>query len=125
MKYNEIIDSGFTTKVAAEIELNGFDIVIIDMASLDDDGWQIRESYISKDDADDYIQVTNGDGYNGYNIAEQCGYPTPERTAAIAKHLGLTVEQLTELVDEIDAEEHLNSRDWSMLQALQDEEEDD
>ena len=125
MKYNEIIETGFITEVAAEIELNGFDVVIIDMASLDDDGWQIRESYISKDDADDYIQVTNGDGYNGYNIAEQCGYPTPERTAAIAKHLGLTVEQLTELVDEIDAEEHLNSTDWSMLQALQNEEEDD
>ena len=120
MKKTELLETGFETELAAEINHNGFDVVILDLASLDDDGWQIRESYVSKAGADDdYIQVTVGDGHNGWNIGEQCGFPKPARTAAIAAHLEITVEQLEEMMDEINDQEHLNSTDWSMVEALQ------
>ncbi len=115
----QLLENGYETSIAAEITHNGFDVLILDIASLDDDGWQVRESYLSKAGADNYIQVTNGDGHNGWSIAEQCGYPKPARAAAIADHLGITVDQLTEMMDEIDEQEHLNSTDWSMLEALQ------
>jgi len=125
MKKAQLLETGFATELAAEITHNGFDVVILDMASLDDDGWQIRESYVSKLGADDYIQVTHGDGYNGWSIAEQCGFPKAARTAVIAKHLGISVEQLAEIMEEINDQEHLNSTDWSMLEALQEEAEED
>jgi len=119
MKKTQLLQTGFATELAAEINHNGFDVVILDLASLDDDGWQVRESYVSKAGADNYIQVTHGDGHNGWNIAEQCGFPKLARTAAIAEHLDITVEQLAEMMDEISDQEHLNSTDWSMLEALQ------
>jgi hypothetical protein len=119
IKKTQLLETGFATSLAAEITHDGYDVVILDLASLDDDGWQVRESYVSKAGADDYIQVTHGDGYNGWNIAEQCGYPKAARTAAIAEHLGISVERVEEMMDEINDQEHLNSTDWSMLEALQ------
>jgi hypothetical protein len=125
MKKSQLLETGYATELAAEIAYNGFDVVILDLASLDDGGWQVRESYVSKAGADDYIQVTHGDGHNGWDIAEQCGYPKAARTAAIAKHLGIGVEQLADMMTGIDDREHLNSDDWSMLDALQASEEEE
>jgi len=80
------LDNGFTTEIANELTIDGYDILILDLASLDDDGWQVRESYVSVAVKDDYIQVTHGDGHNGWSIATQCGFPSDENYAKICQH---------------------------------------
>lgn len=122
MKKQDILDNIFKTRVAAEITLDGFNVLILDLASLDDGGWQVRESYISRVGLDDYIQVTHGDGYNGWDVATQCCYPTTDNTNKICAHLKIKEVWLDSLLEEVvDSHEHLNSTDFDMLDILQGE----
>lgn len=102
---------GYEAEVFAEMEVKGFDVAILDLASLDDGGWQVREVYVSQKGKDDFILFTRGDGYNGWSFAEQ--------SAEIAEHLGIDEGALKDLAEDINAEEHLNSTDWDILQQLQ------
>ena len=120
-KQDIIEDSAFYTELALYQSIEGYDVIIYDQASLDDDGWQIREMAMSRKGQDDYIQVTHGDGYNGYTVAEHCMTPTQQHTASVLAHLGIDGDRLDEIVAIIDDREHLNSCDWSMLEGLKED----
>lgn len=121
MKKSEILDQ-FTTEIANELTLNGLDILIVDIASLDDDGWQIRESYISKQGKGNYVQVAHGDGHNGWAVGQDCYRRDDQRVQKIAEHLDTSAAALDELLEDInDNYEHLNSRDFGILERLQTE----
>jgi len=120
MTRNEVVNSGYETEIVAEIEVDAFDVIIIDLASLDDDGWQIRNCYVSPKGRNAFLQLSNGDGYNGCDIAEQCGFPTQEHTDKLCAHLRLSEDNLEALFEKINDKEHLNSTDWSILERLKD-----
>ena len=114
----ELINNGFETEIVSDTTYGEYDVLILDFASLDDDGWQVRESYLSKAGQDNFIQVTIGDGINGWNIGEQCGYATIKRSMILCDHLGINMCALEDMMNEIDADEHLNSISFDILDRL-------
>jgi hypothetical protein len=118
MTKNELLNIADAVEVAAELTIDGYDLVIIDLASLDDDGWQCREAHISKAGLDDYQLLTHGNGYDGYNVAPQCGYPTVDHHGIMQDHTGLTVDRQIDLAMRVNDACCLSCTDWSLLEQL-------
>jgi len=126
LKRSEILESGHETRIAADEAItadNGvmYDILAVDMASLDDGGWQVRETYISKHDCNKWVLLAHGDGYSGFAIGNWL--PGQNDRASVRHHLSISDDMLADIIEIVQDKHdiHLNSTDWDMLEALQDD----
>ena len=124
---DEIIHGVYYTEVAADETITDdqgrkWDVLAVEMASLDEGGWQIRETYISKAGDDCYSLLAHGDGYNGYTI----GAYYDDESIQLAEWMDCTDEELEEIVEQVDDDvAQLHCGSWDMLEELQAEAEAD
>lgn len=85
---NEITQTTFT------FEGVEYDLLIIDSAGMEGGcGYQIRDTYLSLKNKDNYMQASHGDGYNGYK----------------------SLLNNPALLNEMNEVVHLNSDSWELL----------
>jgi len=106
-----------------------YDILIIDVASLVDDG-QERKTYISKAGNDDYVLLANGESFHcgfadfnksrGFTVGTSWG--DQDNFDKVVDHLGVDVDKISKIVDEVNNNVvHLNCRDIDLLNELKKE----
>ena len=116
---SELKDNGFLTEIAYEGTIEGYDVLILDVAGSDDGEtyWQVRHSYVSKAGDNNFIPLAFGDGYSGFIVGRESTVGI-DNYSVLTNGLGIDEETARELVDAIDDTEHLNSTSFDLANEL-------
>ena len=111
--------NGFQTEIVFEGQIEGYDVLTMDLAGTEDGEsyWQIRQSYISKAGKDEFVPLAFGDGYNGFDVGKED--MSGDDYSVLTVGLGIDEETARELVETIGSEVGLASTNFDLANEME------